>query len=140
MKKILFLLFFITLTVNGADKQRHKDMSTVMNNYLGASKSTTPNKALVYYSSRTDIDHIDYEIVTIDSSDVSDGAVEITRGSNPKNKNITVTQLEACQADYGKVTIQATKLIVYTDRLPVSVRCTGASGAYREFYQTISED
>lgn len=138
MKRV-FLIFAIMIssTVFSADKQRHKDMSLLLANYVLSAQSTSPNKALVYFSSRDNIDQIDYVEVLIDNADVSDGNVEITRATTVTNGHITIKPLESCQADFGEVTIQPAKLIVFTDRLPVRVRCTGNGGEYREFYQTI---
>jgi len=82
-------------------------------------------------------------LVIKDSADVSDGQVIITRPTSSVNSQIaastiTGTTLTSCQADYGEVTITSSQLIVYTDRLPIKVLCTGSSNM-RMFFTTIQQ-
>lgn len=143
MKKLLILLSFISLSVFAADKQKHKDMTDWLTAKFLNSKSTTPNKALVYISNDTDHDLIGKQIVTIDSPDVSDGQVIIQRPTSTIDNQISISAmagitLTSCQADFGEVTISASQLIVYTDRLPVGVKCIG-SGGMKMYFQTFQE-
>lgn len=142
MNKLLVILISLTISsAYSADKVRHQQMTQKMNEYIGPAGSASPNKAVVYFSSRDNVDLIDYQEVSIDDSDVSDGVVEISRPTSARNGILTPGQVAAsmtsCQADKGEVTIQTSKLVVYTTTLPVRVRCQDASGNMRQFFQTI---
>jgi hypothetical protein len=140
--KLLFTIFFSFLIINvsyGADKERHRLMAQRLKDYEVPSTSTQPNKAVVYFSSRDNIDDIDLTEVSIDGFDVSDGKIEITRPTSTFDGVTTIQEVTNCQADYGEVEIRVNKLIVQTDRLPVRVRCQNATGEYREFYKTIEK-
>jgi hypothetical protein len=140
MKKILFLILAITFTniSFGADKAKHRQMSLKLNEYVTASTSSEPNKSLVYFSSSVDVDKIDYQEVTIDGPNISDGKIEITRPTTTRNGDVAIDpNITECQSDLGEVTIQPSKLIVFTDKLPLRVLCKNNTGSYREFYQTI---
>lgn len=141
MKKKLVALFLllISLTALSADKERHRLMAQRLKDYEIPSTSTQPNKAVVYFSSRDDVDQIDLTEVSIDSFDVSDGKIEITRPTSTYDGVVTIQEVHNCQADYGEVEIRVNKLIVQTDRLPVRVRCQNSTGEYREFYKTIEK-
>ena len=148
MKFLTLLLFMVAMNSFAVDKQRHIDMSNYLNSMLIKLESTTPDKALVYITDKSNVDSIDTAIVDIDSYDVSDGQLIITRpvqsdlahaNENPAyvtlNPNIT-----KCQADYGVVDIEPTRLIVKTSVLPVRVVCQNASGTYIESYKTFKQN
>lgn len=142
MNKIFLLILSLSVTsAFAADKVRHQQMTQKMNEYLGPAGSASPNKAVVYFSSRDNVDLIDYQEVSIDDADVSDGVVEITRPNSARNGILTPAQVAVpmtnCQADKGEVTIQPSKLVVYTTTLPIRVRCQDSSGNMRQFFQTI---
>lgn len=141
MKKILLLsLSFLMLNVSySADTERHRLMAQRLKDYEIPSTSNQPNKAVVYFSSRDNVDSIDITEVTIDGFDVSDGKIEITRPTSTFDGIVTIQEVSNCQADYGEVEIRVNKLIVQTDRLPVRVRCQNSTGEYREFYKTIEK-
>lgn len=141
MKKLItFVLCALSLSAFAADKTRHQTMTSKLNEYVGAAGSASPNKALVYFSSRDNVDLIGYQEVSIDDADVSDGILEISRPVSalpagiytPAQVAITLTQ---CQADVGEVVIQANKIVVSTTTLPVRVRCQDSTGNYRQFFQ-----
>lgn len=145
--KTLFISFLILASsfAHSADKQLHKDMNAWLNSKFLATQSTTPNKALVYISNDTNADFIGKQIVAIDSPDVTDGQIVITKPTTSIDKQIpdaTVasisSSLTSCQANFGEVTITPTQLIVYTDRLPISILCKG-TGGMRMFFTTIQE-
>lgn len=143
--KTLMIIILLSLSANifAADKIKHKQMNDFLNDSFLATKSTTPNKALVYFSNDLNPDAIGSAIVAIDSADVSDGQLIITRPTTSTNlqippATITGTTLTSCQADFGEVTITPTQLIVYTDRLPVGIKCIG-SGNMRMFFTTIQQ-
>lgn len=138
MKTLLVILTLSLTSAFAADKAKHQAMTMKLNEYITAAQSTSPNKALVYFSSSIDVDKIDYQEVMIDGSDVSDGKIEITRPTSTRNGDVAINpNITECQADLGEVTIQPSKLIVHTDKLPVRVLCKNNNGSYREFYQTI---
>ena len=139
MKSIIFIIsLIITNGAFAADKAKHQQMKLKLDEYIIAAESTEPNKAVVYFSSRTDVDEIDYQEVVIDGPVVTDGKIEITRPTSVRNGDVAIDpNITECQADLGEVTIQPSKLIVFTDRLPVRVLCKNNSDSYREFYHTI---
>ena len=139
MKKAILLLMIMGISnIYAADKAKHQQMSLKLNEYIIAAESTQPNKALVYFSSKTDVDKIDWQEVTIDGPVVTDGKIEITRPTSTRNGDVAIDpNITECQADFGEVTIQPSKLVVLTDKLPVRVLCKNNSGSYREFYHTI---
>lgn len=142
MKRLRTLLVVslsaLTLSVFAADKAKHQAMTLKINEYVTAGQSTSPNKSFVYFSSSLDVDKIDWQEVSIDGPDVSDGKIEITRPTSTRNGDVAINaNITECQANLGEVTIQPSKLIVHTDKLPVSVLCKNNNGSYREFYQTI---
>lgn len=141
MKYIAIITCLVSLSAWSADKVRHQAMTNTLNEYTAPAGSSSPNKSLVYFSSRDNVDLIDYQEVAIDDADVSDGVVEITRPVAARNGVLTpaqvATPMTSCQADKGEVTIQASKLLVYTTSLPVRVRCQDSSGNMRQFFQTI---
>lgn len=140
MKKILiFLLISLTNTVFGADIQRHKEMNNWLATTILPANSTTPNKALVFISDAGNVDLIDRAQAQIDNNDITDGTIVITRPLATINGIVPIESLEACQADYGSVVIQGNTLVVSTTKLPISVRCTGRNGVYREFYRTVND-
>lgn len=141
MKKILLIISIFTMSISfAADQERHRSVTQRLNNeYNLASQSTQPNKAVVYFSSRDDVDQIDLTEVSIDGFDVSDGKIEITRPTSTFDGVVTIQEVTNCQADFGEVEIRVNKLIVQTDKLPVRVRCQNATGEYRETYKTIEK-
>lgn len=139
MKLVLLFSLFISSMVYAADVERHRIVKQRLDGYENALKSVQPNKAIVYFSSSLNVDAIDTAEVVIDSFDISDGNIEITRPISTDDGNITIQQVTRCEADFGEVEIQPNKLIVFTERLPVTVFCTDDNSEYREAYGTIEK-
>lgn len=141
MKKIFIIISFLIFSGNlfAQDKERSRLMTQRLKDYEIPSTSVQPNKAVVYFSNRDNVDLIDITEVFIDSFDLSDGKIEINRPTSTFDGIITIQEVTNCQSDFGEVEIRPNRLIVFTHRLPVRVRCQNAGGEYREFYQTIEK-
>jgi len=61
--KILIIAILLSLANNvfAADKSKHKAMNDTLNGLYLATQSTTPNKALVYFSNDLNADAIGYQ-------------------------------------------------------------------------------
>ena len=146
MKMFLLLtLMFTSIITNAQDKNISKAMTLALTDYLSASQSANPNKAFAYLSDRDDVDKLGLGEVFIQNKISEDGTVIITRVPKVNNfldpnkiyNTIAIGDIAKCQCDYGTVTIQSDKLVIKTDRVPLSIRCESSDGKYREFYQTI---
>jgi hypothetical protein len=140
--KNLFLLFILIISANSfaQDKILHRNMTQKLNEYILPAQSTSPNKALVYFSNRDFVDKIDYQEVNI-QVDLSAGVVQIDLPSSGRNGTLSAAEVATimtkCQSDAGEVTIQSGRLIIYTDRVPNKVRCESSNGVWRQFYVTM---
>ena len=136
MKKlILFLMIFSVNILFARDKALSEQYSQLTESYASKIKSETPNKAVVFISSRINTDFLDLKEVDFDSTDLSDNLIEINRPlSSPNIRTITECKLES-----GSVTIEPTKLIVAIDKFPFRLICYGDNGNYREAYSTFQE-
>lgn len=142
MKNLMILIFMIgSLQVFAQDKILHRDMTLKLNEYVLPAQSTSPNKALVYFSNRDLVDKIDYQEVMV-QFDSQTGILQIDLPTSGRNGKITSGEIalnspKKCQSDAGEVTIQSGKLIVYTDRVPNRVLCSSLNGDWRMFFVTI---
>ena len=133
MKKYLSLfLIFLTVNIYAIDKEAAKIFSQLTDSYKDSIKSKTPNKAVVFISSRIEPDFMDLKEVNIDNIDLTDGQIVIDRPTNSSN----IRNILECRSEQGSVTIQSNTIIVNTLVLPIRVLCTGADGNYREAYST----
>jgi len=142
---ILLTALLISMPSYSQDKEISKAMTLALASYASSSQSASPNKAFTYLSDRDNVDRLGLGEVFIQNKISADGTVIITRVPNVNNfldpskiyNTISIGSISKCQCDYGTVTIQSDKLIIKTDRVPLSVRCESSDGKYREFYQTI---
>lgn len=130
--KTLILLISLISTAYALDRQLAKDYSDLTQSYAPKMKSTLPNKAVVFISSRIDPDYMAVVEVDIDNSDVSDGRIQIQR----PNSSSKMRAINTCRGEEGSVTVIGNTLHVNTTKLPTRVICTGDDGNYREAYST----
>lgn len=127
MKKLLLglSLGLIATVALAADREAARQNSALLNSYVTASQSTTPNKSLMYRSGRDNVD--DVTISTGLSLTKNATTIVITRGEN--------LSLTRCSADYGTVdSPTATTITINSDRAPIRVLCTNSDGSQRVFY------
>ena len=135
---IIILISILSTNVFAVDKEKAKQTSAKLAEYLARSVSTTPDKAFSYISDRDDQDADEVAETTIDSNDVSDGKIIITRSTKlATGTKITLTK---CDVDFGTADMPNNNEIhIITDRLPIRVECLGDNGKHREFYKTFQE-
>lgn len=136
IKNILILFIILTSSFSFArDKVLSEQYSQITESYKDKIKSQTPDKVVVFISSRINTDYLDVVEVDMDSQDLSDGFVEINRPlSSPKARSIN-----ECKLETGNITIEPSKLIVAINKFPFRVICYGDNGNYREAYTTFKE-
>lgn len=138
MKKIIFILlsFLIINSVFARDKDLSLNFSNMTEAYKDKIKSQSPDKVVVFISSRINVDYLDLVEVDFDSTDLTDNLIIFNRPLNsPKAKTIT-----QCKSESGSVSIEASKITISTDRFPIRILCTGDNGNYREAYTTFSSN
>jgi hypothetical protein len=133
--KYLTIFSLIIFNSFAVDKDLARQYSALTESYSIKNKSSTPNKAVVFISSRIDPDYMDLVEVSIDDADVSDGQIQIQRpDSSSKMRGIST-----CRSEEGNVTIQGNTLFVEATKLPTRVICSGDEGNYREAYSTFED-
>jgi hypothetical protein len=136
VSKYLILLIFICSISFARDKQLAEQYSNELNSYYSSIKSSQPNSAVVFISSRIDPDYMDIQEVPIDSTDLSDGKVLIERPLY----SLKIKPISYCKSEMNaSVTINFTNIEVVTDRFPVRIICYSENGNYREAYSTMNK-
>jgi len=138
MKKILIGLFLLTsFSSFAADKEKARNITNQLNQWVEAQKSTTPNAAILYLSNSANVD--DTSVVTaiplLDNVISDDGKITIQR---PTQERLALTR---CNADFGTVQVfndGNPRLVVSTTKLPVRVFCATDDGK-RAFYTTVND-
>lgn len=137
----ILLVLLLSFSAFAVDKEYHRVLALKIKEYQISATSDTPNKAFVMFKDKSaGPDSVDYIEVSMIDSNVADGNVIISRPTSTTNGKVVLRELEKCQADYGVVQIQANRLIITTDRLPIRVTCWDSSDEYSEFYQTFKDD
>lgn len=137
MRIILTLILFISQIsfTFARDKALSEQYSQITESYSAKIKSQDPDKVVVFISSRINTDYLDVVEVDFDSSDLTDGIIEINRPLNsPKSRSIN-----ECKLETGNVTIQPSKLIISVNSFPFRLICYGDNGNYREAYSTFKQ-
>ena len=134
MKKItMIVLMIMALPSFAADRDRARQITQQLNNFVTPSQSTTPNKALLYRSSRDNVD--DTTVETGNTMAIGPTSVKITRGE--------ALALSRCTSDFGTANLiteaGVPKIEILTTRVPLRVLCSTADGAQRAFYVTYQE-
>lgn len=138
MKRITFIILslFILNATYARDKALSLSFSNMTEAYKDKIKSQSPDKVVVFISSRINVDYLDLVEVDFDSPDLTDNLIEFNRPLNsPKAKTIT-----QCKSESGSVSIEASKITISTDRFPIRILCTGDNGNYREAYSTFKSN
>ena len=134
MKFISLIIILSFFNVFALDKEAAKIYSNLTESYKDKIKSTNPDKAVVFISSRIEPDYMDLKEVNIDSTDLLDGQVEIERPTSSSK----IRTIISCRSEQGNVQVFSDKIIVSTLRFPVRVLCTGDEDNYREAYSTFA--
>ena len=135
---ITIVALIMSVSSFAVDKEKSKQTSNKLAEYLARSASTTPDKAFCYISDRDDPDDHEVQETTIDSADVTDGKIIITRCT--KTSTGVKIPLTNCDVDKGTADLPNNNEIhVSTDRLPIRIKCVGDNGKHREFYKTFQE-
>ena len=140
MKKIMLLLLVLGLTagnVFAADKEKARNITNQLNEWIEPQKSTTPNAAILYISNANNVDDTQFVTqVPLLDNDIVDGKIIIQR---PTEERLPLTR---CNVDLG--TAQAfldgnPRIEVETTALPVRVFCATDDGR-RAFYTTVLDN
>jgi hypothetical protein len=131
-KIILFLIILSSQTALAVNKQLAIQYSQITSSYASKLKSVTPDKGVVFISSRVDPDYMDVKEVNLT---INPTQVIFERVVSSKRKNITECNSETNQG----VSVVGSQIIISTTRLPVRIICFGDSQNYREVYSTFKE-
>lgn len=132
---LFIILSFISSLSFARDKELAQQYSNELDSYYSSIKSTQPNSAISFISSRIDPDYMDIQPVPIDSTDLSDGKIVIERPLY----SLKIKPIEYCKSEMNaSVIINFTNIEVVTDRFPVRIICYSENGNYREAYSTMS--
>lgn len=131
-KIILFFLIINSSYLYAVDKPLAVQMSQLTSSYAPKMKSVSPDKGVVFISSRVDPDYMDVKEVVLT---INPTQVIFERVVSPKRKNITDCSSETNQG----VTVVGTQIRIATTRVPVRIICYGDSQNYREVYSTFKQ-
>lgn len=136
MKNLLILVLLSTIfnTAFAADKEKARNITNQLNQWIEPQKSTTPNAAILYISNANNVDDTQFvTAVPLLDNDIVDGQIVIQR---PTEERFALTR---CNVDLG--TAQPfldgnPRIVVNTTSLPVRVFCSTDDGR-RVFYTTV---
>lgn len=136
--RILVLILCLGFFSFGADRDKARATSTLLDTYVVSSQSTTPDAGLAYRSDRDDVDNHEVFTTTLDTSQFATNQL-VSFARDPKDAVLGDVATTACTGDFGNVTVSLGQITISTIVLPVRIRCTSQDGKHRVFWTTYKQ-
>lgn len=115
------------------DKNLSLSVKNQQFSYKTKTKSTNPDKVVVFISYKTNPNYLDIVETTLDVSEIANGHVFFERPNGSSKKRV----IDSCKSEHGITVIPGnTRIQVNSIKMPSRVTCYGDSGNYREAYST----